>query len=149
MDIFLSHLRCSAQAISHLHKYLVWSLIITSNHSIIIYASRRSQWTLCLPHLGKYCGNYSYSNLGNVRRHSHASVVPPHCPLVCWVLFQGNAPSNCHIFKLTPLIDVFMSIVEFGRHKQFIFYVSTLMNSSLHGWEALSMPRAFTHSRNT
>ena len=68
------------------HNFLVWCLMLTSNHSIIIYASRRCRWIPHLPHSGRYWGSYACSNLGSPRSHC--------CNRSC----LGTTPhSNCRI----------------------------------------------------
>ena len=67
--------------------------------------------------------------------------LPGHC---C----PGTTPhSNCHI--LTPLIEVFLRILKFARHKLRIADGLTLVTSKLHGWEAFPTPGALTHTRIT
>ena len=61
--------------------------------------------------------------------------------------FQIDVYSNYHISKLTPLIEVFSSILEFSRHELGIAHGLTLMTLSLRGWEAFPMHGALTHTR--
>ena len=113
--------------------------MLTTNHSIFIYASRKYWWTPDLPYLGKYLGYYACSNFGSPGRHFQATVVPKHL-----------APhSNCHISYFTPPIEVFLSILESTRYKLRIAGSFTLMTPSLHRWEAFPTPWALTHTKIT
>ena len=62
----------------------------------------------------------------------------------------GTTPRlNCHISKLTPLIEVFLSILVSSRHELHIANGLTFMTPSLRGWEAFAMPGALTHTKIT
>jgi hypothetical protein len=120
----------------------VRSWFLTTNHSILIYVSRRSQCTPHLPHLGKYWGRYACLNLRSPGSHSKAIAVLGRCP--------GTSPnSNWHISKLTPPNEVFLSILESSRHELRIAHGITLMTPSPRGWEAFPTPGALTHTRIT
>jgi hypothetical protein len=57
-----------------------------------------------------------------------------HC---CWRHYLGTTShSYCHISYLPPLIEVFMSILEFAHHKLRITHGLTIVTASLCGWEA-------------
>ena len=62
------------------YNFLVWSLMLTYDHSICIHVSRRCQLTSHLPHSGKYWERYACWNLGSPGSHSHATAVPGHRP---------------------------------------------------------------------
>jgi hypothetical protein len=59
----------SLPAASDLHNFHVRSLNLTTNHSIVIYISRRYRWTPHLPHLDKYQGSYACLNLCSPESH--------------------------------------------------------------------------------
>ena len=48
--------------------------------------------------------------------------------------------SNYHIFELTPLIKVFLSILKSSHHGLCIAHGLALMTPSLRGWEAFQCP---------
>jgi hypothetical protein len=80
----------SLPAASDLHNFHMRSLNITTNHSIVIYISRRCRWTPHFAHSGKYQGSYASLNLCSPESHSQATAVPGRCP--------GTAShSKCHI----------------------------------------------------
>ena len=116
--------------------------MLTSHHSIFIYASCRCRWSPHLSHLAKYWGSYTCLNLGSPGKHSLATAVPGRCP--------GKVPlSDCRNSKLTPPIKVFLRLMESPRHKLRIPYGITLVPLSLRGWEAFPTPGGLTHTRIT
>ena len=65
----------SPSSAQDLHNFHMQSLNLTTNHSIVIYISRRCRWTPCLPHSGKDSRSYDCLNLRNPGSHSQATVV--------------------------------------------------------------------------
>ena len=95
--------------------------MLTYDHSIVICVLHRCWWTSYLTHSYQYWGIYACSNLCSPRSHSQATVVPGRYP--------RTAPhSNCHISLLTPLIEVFLSILESSHYKLRTSYGLTLMS---------------------
>lgn len=66
------------------------------------------------------------------------------CNYCIRALFRNNTP-----LKLILPIEMFLSILEFSRHKLRIAHGLTLVSPSLCGWETFPMPRALTHTRIT
>jgi hypothetical protein len=112
--------------------------MLSSDHSINIYALRRCRWTFHLLHSCKSWGNYVCLNLDNHNRHSQVIVVPRSCS-------YAVSHSKCHISWLTPSIEVFVSILESPHHKLLVAYSIAIETPRLHGWEILSMLGALTH----
>jgi hypothetical protein len=65
------------------------------------------------------------------------------------VLSRDKIPLKMPYLQLTPQIEVFLSVLELGRHKLLITYGFTIMTPSLCGWEAFKTPGALTHIRIT
>ena len=61
-------------------------------------------------------------------------------PWHCYSSLGTTPHSNCHIFYLTPPIEVFFSIIESTRHKLRIAHGLILVTPSLCGWEASQHP---------
>ena len=71
-------------------------------------------------------------------------------PLLSRVMSRDNVPLKVpYLLVLTPPIEVFLSVLELGRHKLLIAYGFFLMTPSLRGWEAFYTPGALTHIRIT
>lgn len=100
---------------------------------IVIYASHWCLWTPQLSHLNKYWERYTLFG-------PWQSWAPPpihYCP--------GSLPhSNCHIFKLTTPIKMFLKFLQFGHHNLHIVVVLTLVKINLWRWKAFLRPDAFT-----
>ena len=82
--------------------------------------SYKCQWTAHLPYLGKYSGNYAYSNIRSPR------------PL----LFQGAVPGQYATqFAISPrlYLELFLNILESSRHELHMANGLTLVNPSLCG----------------
>ena len=73
--------------------------------------------------------------------------LPSHCSFRA--LSRDTPHTNCHIFKLTLLIEVFLSILESSCHELCIAYGLTFMTPSLRGWKAFPTSGAPTHTRIT
>ena len=114
-------------------------LNLTNNHSILIYISCKYPWIHHLSHSNKYWGSYACSNLRSPNSHSQANAVLGRC-------FGTMPHSNCHISKLTPLIEVFFSIIESSHHELRIAHGQTIMTPCIRGWEVLPTPGALTHT---
>ena len=108
--------------------------MLTSNHSIIIYVSRRYQWTPQLPHLAKYLESYTCSNLSSLGSHSLA-------------IAAAGRPTQIAISPSSHLKS--LSILEFTCHKLLIADGLTLVPPSLRGWEVFPTPGTLTHTRIT
>ena len=121
----------------------MWSLNLTNNHSIVIYISRTCRWTPHLPHLGKYWGSYACLNLHNPGSHSQATSVQGVVP--------GQRPTQIATWfsSLTPMIEMFLSILESTCHKLLIAHGLSLVTPSLCQWEAFLTLKALTHTRIT
>ena len=83
-----------APATSDGHISLVQALLLSRNHSIGIYSSRRCRWTPHLLHLSKYSLSYDPPK----SRDSRASLLGVCCPSPqhshSWALSLGSAPLN-------------------------------------------------------
>ena len=63
---------------------------------------------------------------------------------------MGHRPIQIVISpRLTPLIEVFLSILESSRHELRITHGLIFMTPSLRGWETFPTPGALTHTRIT
>ena len=114
--------------------------MLSNDYTIYIHSLCRCRWTPHLPHSGKYWGSYHCSNLDSPICHSQVIVVLGCC--------LGITPHlDCHIFYLTPLVEVFFRIFESSCHKLFITHGLILVALGLYGWEAFSTPGAFIHTR--
>ena len=114
----------------------------TCNYFIGIYVSRICPWTPYLPHSANieeimFVQTSAVSGTTPITL-LFQIVVPGHC--------SGIVPhSNYHIYWFTPLIEVFLSILESSRHELGISYSLTLVTPSLRGWEAFPTPGVLTH----
>ena len=111
-------------AVSDPHNFHVRCWIPMIGPFIIMYILRKCPWTPHLPHSSNYQGNCDCFNFGILDNHSQVTTVPGSCP-------QAALHSHCHIFKLTPLIEVFLSNLKFGRQKLCKIYSLTLVSPSL------------------
>src|ERR1700738_4465662 len=85
--------------------------------------------------LGKYCGSCGLSNLGSLRHHFQATVVPPQHLLECRALSLGSTPLKLS-YILAHIPDwVFSNILESGRYKLFNGHGLTLAISNFCRWK--------------
>ena len=113
-------------------------LNLPNNHSIVIHISCKCQWTANLSHLDKYWGRYACSNLGNPRSHTHATAITERCRVT-------TLHSKCHISYLTPILEVFLSILESSCHELHIAHGITFFTPSHCGWEVFPTIGALIH----
>ena len=79
--------------------------------------------------------------------HVHTLVVPraTPMPLLYQGTVQGQRPTQIATSPSShPLIEVFLSILEFTRHKLLIVDSLILVPPSLRGWQAFPTPRALS-----
>ena len=130
-----------APAASNGHNFVGWAPNILSDQSIGIYCLCRCRWTPHVLHLSKYSLSYAPPK----SRDSRASLFVVCCPSPqhsqSWAMFLGSAHSKYHNFLPTPLIEVFLGILESQCHEPSNAQGLTLVTPSLHGWEAFPTPR--------
>jgi hypothetical protein len=111
--------------------------MLSSDHSIVIYALCRCQWTPHLLHFGNYWGIYGYSNLGSFGSHS-------------WSLLSQDIALLKLPYLLAHTFDWgLLEHLELIRHKLLIAHGLNLVTPSLCGCEVFSTPEALTHTRIT